>query len=93
MKLLNAQILAKENPKTFQVPEKKEIDKITLHDLIKVSNGKERFWCAVYGIITNSINEKKFCCTIENKLLFTENSLKMKIEILPENIYRIVKNS
>lgn len=50
VKLIDAQQIHKENPKTFEVPSKKELDAVKPGDDVKVCDGKERIWVKVQRI-------------------------------------------
>lgn len=45
--LVNAAEMAREHPKTFGRPSKKELNAIGAGSLVKVSDDKERFWTEV----------------------------------------------
>lgn len=85
--LVNAQEMAKSNPKTFDAPSLRELNAIKKGTSVKICAGKERFWVSVLSVKGGSIQGK-----VDNNLISTnEHGLKFGDDILfgKENIYSI----
>lgn len=84
---IDAQKMHLENPKTFEVPTKKELSKIVKGSTVKVSIGSERFWNTVEKVENNKIT-----AIVDNNLIHTDKHgyiLGDNIEFNKSNIYQI----
>lgn len=49
----DAQLMMQENPETFEAPNEDTVRILTKDQLVKISNGQERFWCRITQMIPN----------------------------------------
>lgn len=67
-RLVDAQKLAREFPKSFEVPESNTLASLRSGDSVKVCNGKERFWVRLIeangsklrGVVSNDIRARRY---------------------------------
>lgn len=86
MKFENAQQLTKEHPDTFRAPAQEELNSLKVGDIVKVCNGKERWW----NVITR-ISGEKIIAKVDNTLVTTDLRYDDEITFLKKNIYDIYK--
>ena len=86
---INAQKMNETYPDRFWSPSQYMLDNIRITDLVKISNGKERFWVEIIKILKNGFYE----CKVRNKLLDKElYDFGTIIKIHQNNIYDIQYN-
>jgi hypothetical protein len=66
-KFVNAQLMAKKNPSSFEVPTNDELDGINVGANVKVCTGDERFWVDV-----SEVKGNKIVGTVNNDLFNTD---------------------
>ncbi|MDL1903834.1 hypothetical protein FBT69_03350 [Synechococcales cyanobacterium CNB] len=64
MALVDAEAMAKIHPATFKVPSKEELNRLAIGSIVKVSDGRERFWVQL-----TAIDEPHLVGRIDNELL------------------------
>lgn len=87
IEFVDAQQMAKDHPKTFEAPTKKELKGVKKGDSVKVSTGDERFWVTV-----TKVKGDKVTGTIDNHLVCSdEHGLNYDDEIVfdKKHIYTI----
>ena len=87
IKFINAQKMAEENPKTFFVPSRSELNGIKEGSLVKIAIDGERFWVEVI-----SITNKKIIGKVNSYLIMTEEyglNFDDEIEFEEKHIYSI----
>jgi hypothetical protein len=85
--LINAQQMHRDYPDTFDVPTKDELRKIDIHQYVKVSNGKERFWVQICDKLTRGY----FRGVVMNRLIFFTNyTIGDVIQFHERHIYNIL---
>lgn len=67
-RLIDARKMAKEHPRTFELPSKRAIKDLGPRDFAKVSSGGERFWVRV-----NKRDGSKFQGTVDNDVVMTKD--------------------
>lgn len=84
---VDAQLMHKEHPKTFEVPSKKELNALKPGDIVKVCADGERFWTKIESVKGNDIT-----ATVDNDLaLSSSHGLYCgdTISFTKDNIYSI----
>lgn len=87
--LRNAQELAKQFPKTFEVPEWAELHNLAVGDFAKICCGQERFW-----VVIDRITPHDYEGIINNDLVYTDDH-QLKdgdlVSFQATNVYSILK--
>jgi hypothetical protein len=65
--LIDAQLMHRQNPKTFWAPDREILALIEKGDHVRISTGDERFWVQVEDIDGETVTGR-----VDNELLFTE---------------------
>jgi hypothetical protein len=87
---MNAQLMAKKHPKTFEAPTIGELNGIGIGSTVKVSIGNERFW-----VIVETVKGQRITAKVDNDLVFTDtHGLKLgdTISFFKRNVYSIWGN-
>lgn len=66
-KFIDAQAMHRKYPKSFGVPSKRKLDALKPRSVVKVCNGKERFWTVVRNVRGSQIT-----ATVDNALVDKE---------------------
>jgi hypothetical protein len=85
MRLINASFFNKKYPLSFSIPSKKQLSKLKRGSIVKVSNGKERFWVEITRIFKNEIFGK-----LRNDLIHG-SKFGARIKLRKSNILQIKK--
>jgi hypothetical protein len=89
---VNAQKMRRLHPDTFEAPSLQELVEIRKDSLLKVCDGRERFWVriAVMGPVALEPEERWFVVKVSNELAFDHPyKLDDMVLIKAYNIYRI----
>jgi hypothetical protein len=82
---VDAQAMHNDNPERFSVPSKKDLDKLDIGDVVKVCDGRERFWT-----IITEVNGDFIKASINNHLLQDyKGSVGDIVEFEKRHIYEI----
>jgi hypothetical protein len=84
IKLVNAQEMARQYSESFQVPPRSALRKLSKGDVVKLSNGAERFWVQI-----ESRKGDVFIGHVDNFLLAGGVSYNDRIEFHADNIYEV----
>lgn len=96
--IINAVERSIANPETFQVPDVKDIQEISVTDSVKIcveapERHGERFWCSVMRVNMGSDGIESLDCFVDNDLLIysKEFPYQAQIQVKPEQILEILK--
>ena len=88
MAFLNAQDLQKTYPGTFHAPKSKELEELQTGDLVKLCNGRERFWVKICSKQSNG----NMTGEVDNALLYDDFGYKLGdiVEFHKDHIFDIL---
>lgn len=82
----DAQKLQRDNPDSFEAPSQKELDQLKVGDVVKVSNGQERFWTIIKELKSSNV----IIAEVNNRLMGVQPyNLGDLIQFTKTNIYTI----
>lgn len=90
-KLIDAQMMARIYPKTFEAPSESELQSIEIGDSIKVSADGERFWVQVTDVV---LNDRYIVGFVDNDLILSDAHgyrYEDKIRVEFNEVYAILK--